>query len=386
MATSQTKERVEVNVQKLATAGSLLALSVGAVTAPANAAARSKGKHRNSHHLAGPGRGAHHAGLPGNKAHTVSFTARVVRSSASGLLVRTADGRILHFSKKQIKPTLVPKRRKSRQGHGRRPMHASDLQVSSGNVVVNILGLQPGVLLQIAETIDSNGNVTITITLPPLSGQEQASGVVTEVGSDTFEVQSSDGVALRLHMSADALSKLNLESCEMVDVTYHQDTGILVADNVTGTGSSATGDCAPTYDATGIIAQVSAGGLTINGDNGPVSFSVDPSSDLTSGFQAGDLVNVTYTKNSDGSLTATDVQFVEGTASGQVTSISSSANGGSLTITDDDNRQSETFSADPTNGVQINAHAFNGVSVGDQVALTYHQSSGHLVADTVTEQ
>jgi hypothetical protein len=36
--------------------------------------------------------------------------------------------------------------------------------------------------------------------------------------------------------------------------------------------------------------------------------------------------------------------------------------------------------------VQINAGAFSGVSVGDKIALNYHQSAGQLVADVVTER
>jgi hypothetical protein len=168
-------------------------------------------------------------------------------------------------------------------------------------------------------------------------------------------------------MAADALSNLNLQTCDLVDVTYHQNAGLLVADSVTVTGTSTAGDCAPTMDTTGVITQVSADVLTLKTDSGPLAFSVDPSSGLTSGFQAGDLVDVTYTQVSDGTLTATNVQFVEQNASGQVTSVTTSVHGGSLTLTDSDTRQPETFVADPSNGVQINSHAFNGVSVGDQI-------------------
>jgi hypothetical protein len=316
----------------------------------------------------------------------VSFTARVVRSGANGLVVRTANGKVLSFSKKQIKPARAPKRHKSTKGRGHHRTRAVDLQVSSGNVVVNVLGLQPGALVQITETTDPDGTVTITIALPPLSSQEQASGVVGEVGSDAFTVQTSDGSALRLHMAGDALSGLNLHSCDTVELTYHQNAGILIADKVTDTGSTTAGECAPTYEARGAITRVSADGLTISTDQGPVSFGVDPSSDLTSGFQAGDVVDVSYTKNADGTLSATGVQFVEEDASGQVTSVTTSSSGGSLTIADDKNGQSETFVADPNHGVHINARAFNGVSVGDQIELSYHQSAGQLVADVVTEQ
>jgi hypothetical protein len=357
---------------KLATVAVLLALPASAIVAPSIAVARSSPKHHRSHHVTGGG----------HKAHTVSFYARIVRASANGLIVRGTDGKLLSFSSHQIRRAGMPPRHKHRKGRGHR---ALDIQVSSGNVVVNILGLQPGVLVQITETTDANGTVTITITLPPPSGQENASGLVTEIDSDGFMVRTGDASDLRFHMSADALSKLNLQACNTVDVSYHQDAGMLIADNVSITGTSTADDCAPTQDATGVITQVSANGLTVNGDQGPLTFSVDPSSGKTGGFQVGDLVDVTYTQNSDGTLQATDVQFVEEDTSGRVTSVTTSVNGGSLTITDDNSGQSETFIADPHNGVQINGHAFNGVSVGDQIEVTYHQSAGQLVADTVSE-
>jgi hypothetical protein len=81
--------------------------------------------------------------------------------------------------------------------------------ISTGPVVINIVGLQPGVTVEITETIGSDGSITITITLPPgLGAQETASGVVTNVGDDTFEMTTGDGANLRLHMAADRLSAL----------------------------------------------------------------------------------------------------------------------------------------------------------------------------------
>ena len=144
---------------KLATAAMLVALPVSAVAAP-SAVARASGAHHGAHHLAQPGR-AHRAS---HKRRTVSFTARVVRSSATGLVVRTLNGRVLTFSKKQIKPVKIRKHRKHRKarGHGHGLTRAVDMQLTSGNVVVNLLGLQPGVLVQITEITDPDGTVTIT--------------------------------------------------------------------------------------------------------------------------------------------------------------------------------------------------------------------------------
>jgi hypothetical protein len=365
-----------MRVRRLAIAAVLLALPASSIVVPSGALARSHSKLDASHQVK----------RRGHKTRTVKFTARVVRSSARGLVVRTSDGKIMSFSAKQIKRAALPKRHKHHAGRGRRPHAAFDMQVSSGNVVVNIVGLQPGALVQITETIDADGTVTITITLPPAAGQETASGVVTDVGSDVFTIEAGDGSTLRLHMSEAALSGLDLQVCSTVDVTYHQHAGILIADGANSTGTSSSGSCAPSYDATGTITQVTADSLTISGDQGPVTFSVDPSSDLTGGFRVGDLVDVTYTKGAGGELNATDVQFVEEDTSGRVTSVTTAMGSGSLTIIDDNNGQSETFNADPSNGVQINAHAFNGVSGGDQIDVSYHQSAGQLVADVVTEQ
>jgi len=65
--------------------------------------------------------------------------------------------------------------------------------------------------------------------------------------------------------------------------------------------------------------------------------------------------------------------------------VTTSTTGGSLTITDAGTGQPDVFVAGP-GGVEIDGGAFNGVSVGDQVDVTYHQSAGQLVADTVSEQ
>jgi hypothetical protein len=315
----------------------------------------------------------------------VSFYATVVRASTKGLVVRTRSGRTLRFSAAQI-----ARKRSPLAGHNRRRKHhrrglavrrAGD-SLNAGPIVVNIVGLQPGVTVLITETVAPDGTVTITITLPPqgVSGQESASGVVTDVEDDVFEVTTGDGADLRLHMSADQLSALNLQQCDTVSVTYHQDAGMLIADGAQVTGASTSGDCAPTYDATGPITQVSDSSITITADQGPMTFAVS-SSDITDGFQNGDVVDVTYTQNSDGSFQATDVQYVEQDTSGTVTSVSAT----SLTITDGSTGQPDTFIADPNNGLQLSTYAFDGVHVGDKIDVNYHQTAAGLVADCVDD-
>jgi hypothetical protein len=71
--------------------------------------------------------------------------------------------------------------------------------------------------------------------------------------------------------------------------------------------------------------------------------------------------------------------------SGTVTSVTTSQSGGSLTVADSDSGDSVTVYADPANGVEIEASAFNGISVGDEVTVSYHQAAGQLIADVVCE-
>jgi len=353
-----------MKVQRLASAA-IIVLAAGAALGPASAVAHAKPRHRR-----------HHAAGQSHKARTTTFAAVVVRSSATELVVRTTAGKLLTFSSHQLthpgktKPVLAHKA--STRG--------AELQVSSGNVVVDLLGLQPGVKIVITETTSASGAVTITITLPPAPpastppAELTATGVVTDVENDSFTVQQSDGSDLVLHMDDDTLSNLNLQSCDTVSVTYHQDAGILIADDVTDTGTSTTGDCAPSFDADGTITPSTDGNL--------VWFSADPSSGVTNGFQVGDVVDVTYTANAVGAFTATNVQFVEESASGQVTAVTAA----SLTISDDGTGQSQTFIADPDQGMQIDTDAFTGIPVGDEVSICFHESAGQLIADDVTDE
>lgn len=307
------------------------------------------------------------------RAGTVSFYARVVHSSAGGVQLVTGDGVRLSLSAHQLAGR--------HRGHIRGHMVRYTAQgVTVGSVTINLLGLQPGVTVLITESTDSSGNTTVTITLPtsPPTG-EQVSGTVSEVDNDAFVLQTSDGSQLRMHMAQDALAALNLSSCQTVDVAYHQDAGMLIADTVTVTGVSTTGDCTPTYDATGAITALSDQAVTISTANGPMTFNATP--DLTGGYYVGDVVDVTYTQNSDGSMDASDVEYVQMDATGVVTSVSATQ----LVITDSTTGQSDTFVADPRQGVDVSGQGFSGIQVGDQVDVTYHQSASGLVADCVDD-
>jgi hypothetical protein len=321
---------------------------------------------------------------------TVSFYARVVRSSKGGLVLVLADGRRVNYSAHQVRHRRHgllalaggPNHHRPRRviAHMAGVARAADTGLP---ITVNIRGLQPGVTVLVTESLDSSGTVTVTITLPPpslpgVTSGQQASGVVVDVGDDAFMLQTPDGSQLRLHMSASALSAQNLNDCDTVDVTFHQDNDLLIVDSVQVTGSSNSGDCSSggddgSTDVIGTITAVDGSGLTVSTDQGPMTFAVDDPS-ITDGFQVGDVVDVSYDQLSDGSLDASDVEYSEQDVTGTVTAVSDS----SLTVTDQG--QSFTFTADPSQGV------FDGVSVGDEVDVTYHMSSSQPVADAVDDQ
>jgi hypothetical protein len=309
-----------------------------------------------------------------SRSHTVSFLGRVEHSSRRGLVLRLADGRSATFSSRQVRRTRLS----SSQRHKR---HARAV-ATPASVTVNIQGLEPGVEVIISETVDGHGDVTITISLPSRSdgygGEETASGVVSALDTDAFMVQTEDGSELRMHVDASRLNDLGLQVCDGVDVVYHQDAGMLIADRVTDNGSASSADCSDPglLDELGAITQVSGDSITVDTeDQGSITFAVDDA-DITDGFQVGDVVDVSYTDNGDGTYDASDVEYVEQDVTGTVTAVSD----GSMTIADQDTGQPETFTADPGDGT------FDGVAVGDQVDVNYHQSGGQKVVDGIDDQ
>ena len=196
-------------------------------------------------------------------------------------------------------------------------LSAAALHVHAG---LNIAGLAPGTIVFVTETI-SGGHATISVTLPAGSRGNQSGD---RVGNQTGSQSSDNG-----------------------------------SDNGAGNGG----------DAVGTITQLSTTGLTINVGGRTMTFSCDPADDLTDGFAVGDLVDVTY-DSSGGSFQASDVEYLEADATGTVTSVDTS----SLTLTNSDTGQTQTIVADADEGM------FDGVSVGDGVVVTYHQSAGQLIA------
>jgi hypothetical protein len=260
---------------------------------------------------------------------TVSFYGRVVRSNAGGLTLRLSDGKTVSFSTKQVSSV---RKRVNAQWHRWRSLTAASLHVTTGNATLNINGLAPGTVVLVTETL-SGGHISISVTLP--AGTPSARGGGNKSQSGGPGDQSGD---------------------------QPTDNG---DDNGAGTGG----------DAVGTITQLSQTSVTINVGSRSMTFSCDPEDDLTDGFATGDLVDVTYDTDR-GSLIATDVEYVEADSTGTVTAVDTA----SLTLTDSDTGQTQTIVADPDEDM------FDGVSVGDGVVVTYHQSAGQLIADVVDDE
>lgn len=194
--------------------------------------------------------------------------------------------------------------------------------VSTASVTIQVQGLTPGETVLISETVDARGHWTITLTLPTSSA---ASGGGSTSGSGD------------------------------------------------GSGGGSGDDSGDGQLAEGTITQVSGTGLAINTGSQILSFSADPSEDLTDGFLVGDVVDVSYYANGDGSFSADDVEYVEQDATGVVSAVSVSG----ISLVDDATGQTDTFSGDPGLGL------FDGVNPGDHVDVTYHQSAAGPVADAV---
>jgi hypothetical protein len=357
----------------------LLALPAVAPAAQSVAAGQ-QSNHRTAHHRPA-GKRSHHARPKHKHARALSFYARVVKSGPRGVVLRTPSGKILSLSPQQIsRKRRAPAKRHKHPHHARA---AADMQLSVGNVTVNVFGLQPGVMVLVTIEPDGSGGTTISITLPPpsvpgVTNGLESSGVVSDVSPDSFTVQTGDGSSLRLHMAQDKLSALGLKQCDTVDVAYHQDAGMLIADKAQATGTSTTGDCAPgqpnseeSKDADGTITSIAPDSLTIaTQDQGLLTFATKVGA--ADGYKVGDVVDVTYTVNGD-KLNASDIHFVQNNAEGKVVAVSDD----SVTVIDSVTGKRVTYATDPASGL------FDGVALRDRIHITYHHSGQQLVADAV---
>jgi hypothetical protein len=331
----------------LITALMMLALPGGAVAAGRSGTAGSAG--------ATPHRGA------------VSFYARVLRASpAAVVLRRLSDGADVHFSADQV--TRAPGAVSDGKGGQALLAHLAEGPRSLAGAVEM---LQPGVIVVVAQTAGAGGRVNVAIRLPDASAPavaraQRAGGLVGDVSQTGFVLDTPGGAKLSLQFGAHRSPSLQV--CETVHVVYRQSAGTLIVERVRRTGRSHAGSCAAvpaTRRLVGLITQITSGGLTLGRGRRAQTFTL-ASPGPAAGFQAGDLVTVTYTGGQ-----ASDVEYVERTAGGSVTAVA----GGSLTIASGRRNRSQTFVADPAQAM------FAGLAVGDRVLVTYHQTGGGLVAD-----
>jgi hypothetical protein len=210
----------------------------------------------------------------------LAFYATVVSSAKKGALLRLPDGRAWKIGKKQLK------------------------RVRGSSVSISLEGLDKGQVVLITMATDANGNVAITIKLvggnDPTGGEDdEASGVVTAVTAHSLTIDTGDE-KMTFEADSDVLADIQVD--DQVDVTYYEDGGTLVADDV-----SLVDDGQEDDTVTGTVTQVRGDGLTIQVDGeGPMSFGADP--DVLQDVAVGDVVDVSYYQDDDGSLVADDVE------------------------------------------------------------------------------
>jgi hypothetical protein len=159
------------------------------------------------------------------RAHKISFYATVVSSGSKGVVLRLANGRRVRLGGKR--------------------KHAAPRIKAAGSVSVSVQGLKVGQTVMITETFDGKGNVSIVITLvqapDPTGGQDQTdTGTVTAVAADgsTLTVQVDGKGPLTFQTDSDLVDGVAVG--DVVDVTYYEDTGQLIADDVQLSDTSGT--------------------------------------------------------------------------------------------------------------------------------------------------
>jgi hypothetical protein len=231
-------------------------------------------------------------------ARKVAFYAKVVASGRSGVVLRLADGRRVKLG-------------------GGKKKRAHNRAAAAGSVTVNIQGLKVGQIVLITQTVDSSGNVTITIRLvqvPDANGGEDQDvvGTVTAIADDgsTLTIQTDSGDSMTFQTDSDIVDGIAVG--DLVDVAYYQDTdGSLVADDVSS-ADDGSGDGGEDQLATGTVTGVAPDGSSITvavDGGGAMTFQTDP--DLIDGIAVGDVVDVSYYQDTDGSFVADDVSPVD---------------------------------------------------------------------------
>jgi hypothetical protein len=322
---------------------------------------------------------AHSVGI----SRSFSFLATVVRSTSGTLVLSLGDAHHLRLTGKQLSAT------KPRVGD--RPAmrsHGVSARASTGNATINISGLQAGQTVVVTESTDTSGNVTITITLPSGDGSGTdmtATGLVNNIGTDTFDIITSDDSDLNFDMDAADLANVGMSSCDEVIVKYHVDDQMMIADTVTDDGPPNSGPCMDggdgDGDVIGTVTALSATSITVDAgaaNGGIQTFGVsDPS--VTEGFIVGDSVDVTYEQDGP-DFYADDVEYNDTPTSGVVQAIATSAAGfETITLIDDSSDQYETFF------VPDDLIYGQGIQLGDDVSVSYYQAASGLTLDSLDD-
>jgi hypothetical protein len=338
-----------------------------------------------------------HVHVLAGRAAKVSFYARVNSTSAGGgLAIQLADGRRLSFAASHVtesgagpKPGQTVMVTLGRAGHG---LHVvvSRSSGSSGHHT----GGQQGPGKKGTGPKGSTGSTGPTgptglTGSHPIEPHSDADGVVTNLGSDSITLQLPDGSTLTPTLPAASLAYLtnnvDIADCETVQVAYSGSATAPVLDSLAATGisvapiSESLGDtCADEsdggIDVVGTITALSATSLTMSvPGQGSMSFTADPSLDLPDSNEVGDLVDVMYTQNPDGSRTVQTVGYVEQYATGTILAVDNDA--GTLSIADAVTGQTDTF--------QQSDADFSNLTTGESVGVDYFGYGGQLQADDV---
>ncbi len=301
----------------------------------------------------------------GPRARRLAFSGTVVRSSGDEAVVRLADGDTVALHSIQLRPA------------------GGSLPAGSIVLVSETLGSDPDTTVTVKHSPTGSGvSPTHAGSSPSPPAQQQAIGTVVEIDTTSFVVQTAGGSDLRFEITPAQLYAAQMSLCNIVSVLYTPgDMNVTSEDLSFAQNDSTSGQCEdpgpPTEDgpddAIGPITQLTLSSVTVSTASGPMQFAA--TIDLTTGFLVGDTVDVTYAQGGDGKLIATDIVTNDYNATGVVTAVSA----GSITITDSTTDQPRTFTDDPSN------ETFEGISVGDQVDVSYYYSNGNIVVDYVTD-
>jgi hypothetical protein len=327
-------------------------------------------------------------------AKTFSFLGTVVRSDSGALVLSLGDSQKLRLTAKEIS-----------RSHASRRAHLG-AHASTVSVAAELDALQPGESVVITESTDSAGSVTITLALGSGSGsggsggsgsgsgsgsgtssgsEQSATGLVNNVGTDSFDILTSSGTDLTFQMQAEALSNDDLSPCDQVVVNYHSANKTLIADDVNDTGAPDAGPCSSggdnSNDWIGTITAISGTSITIDagaGNGGVQTFVVDDPA-ITAGFLVGDSVDLTY-EPWNGQVAADQLAYSDTATSGVVTALTPAGSGfDTISMIDDYTGAAETFY------VPVDLLEGQDVETGDDVDVSYYQAARGLTLDSLDD-